>query len=262
MNNNAPYITAWTALKDVNNDGYKDLAFVINFNAFATCNSCTVSTGSLNLYGWKLSILSASTSASGSITKQISPTGVATSGDYHYTGYIGNATTSLAGYEIKVLAVRLWASHVAGTANTTASSMNQYINNGQVQLKGISLYGRGAATGTIYGWSWGSTNVAGTQYAQLPNYDASNTRFVLLQANPTPLTSFGTSGTFDVTQPEWGYPLVWEYGSSASFVSYDIWIHTAAGALTTGDYYYLTLELDTQASASSQIAAVKITVQG
>ena len=262
MNNNAPYITAWTVLKDVNNDGYKDIAFVINFNSFATCNSCTVSTGQINLYGWKLSILSASTSASGSITKQVSPTGVATSGDYHYTGYIGNATTSLAGYEVKVLAVRLWSSHVAGTANTTASTMSTYINNGQVQVKGISLYGIGAKTQTVYGWSWGSTTIGGTQHYDLPQFDSANTRWTLWQANPTPLTSNGLTGSADVTQPEWGYPIVWEYGAGASFFSYDIWVHTAAGALTTGDYYYLTLELDTQASASSQVAAVKITLQG
>lgn len=260
FNSNPSYITGWSAIKDINRDGYDDLAFTINFNAFASCNSCTVSTGQINLYGWKLSILSASTSASGSITKQVSPTGIATAGDYHYTGYIGNSTTSLAGYEIKVLAVRLWSSHVAGTANTT--QLTPQINNGGVSVKAVTLYGIGPQTGYTYGWSWGSTSIANTVQNQLPQFDAANTRWVLFQANPTPLSSTGLTGTADVTQPEWGYPIVFEYGASASFFAYDIWVHTAAGILISGDLYYLTLELDTQASASSQVAAVKITLQG
>jgi len=236
VTNNPAYITGYDLDTDYNKDGINDIRFALNLKSLTIQAGQVKPTVTINLVSWK-------DSTSDTVTNISSPTGMTTAGDYHATGYMA---MSGEGYEMKVNRIIIWVSHT-NAANTTASSLSTKFLAGTVYIPEFRFSGTGAQTGTVYGQTWkGLTG----------KYDSSNTRTVVWTAN--------RNGVEDLTQTEWGAPYVYERASGSSWLTYDIWVHTASGALTASSLYYLYLEVihTTPAGTQSSSTSLKITLTG
>lgn len=236
VKNNPAYITGYDVATDYNKDGINDIRFALNLKALTIAAGQTKPTVTINLVAWK-------DSTADTVTNISSPTGMTTAGDYHATGYM---SMSGEGYEMKVSRIIIWVSHT-NAANTTAGSLSTKFLAGTAYIPQFRFSGVGAQTSTTYGQTW--TGLTGA-------YDSSNTRIVVFTAN--------SGGVTDLTQTEWGAPYIYERASGSSWLTYDIWIHTASGALTASSVYYLYLEVihTTPAGTQSSATSLKITLTG
>ena len=223
------YITSWS-LKDVDNNGQKDIVFKLNVASLSIKAGQTAATLNILNYAWK-----AMTNA-GSLTNISSPTGMTTAGDYHNTFYYDTWTGE--GYELRLVKVQIYSTNASGVTNSSSNSgsIGALFNAGTVQLKSLIFRGTSASSSVIptkvYGQEFGGTS-----------WDNSNSYFQLWQAT--------YQGVTDVTQTNYGMPFVYDRQAGASFLQGDLWLHTSSSAMTSGSKYYLTITLTFQSPAAA-----------
>jgi len=224
------YVSSWD-LKDVDQNGQQDYVFKLNVASLSVKAGQTAATLNINLYAWKVM------TNAGSLSNISSPTGMTTAGDYHNTGYYGSWTGE--GYELRMTKMQLYSTNASGTTNSSsnAGSTGILFNAGTVQVKQITFKGTGSQTGTTYGQVFGGVP-----------WDNSNSYFQLYQAN--------RNGVTDVTQTNFAMPFIYERQSGATWLQFDIWIHTSSSAMTSGAKYYVTLTLTFQKTDASTFTEV------
>ena len=234
---NSNWITSYSANTDLDHNGQYELLFKLNLLSIKYNIGQTPSV-QVNLYTWKVD--------TATVTSLSNPTfSVAAGGDLDITGYMLYAGG--AGYVLPVAQVNVWISHAA-SANTTAASLSTIIAASGFWLVSLRFTGVGAVTNTVYGTTWNA-----------PTYDPSNTRYVMYQANDA---HDGAPGTIDVHQPTWAMQMVYERGSGATWLQFDIKAHASAGALTANKVYYVYLEflvLTSTGSSASEGLKTSIT---
>jgi hypothetical protein len=232
---NSNWITSYSTNTDLDHNGQYELLFKLNLLSIKY-NIGQTPTVQLNLYTWKVD--------TATVTSLSNPTfSVAAGGDLDITGYMLYAGG--AGYVLPVAQVNVWWSQAA-TANTTGLAAVQAASG--FWLVSLRFTGVGAVTNTVYGTTWAA-----------PTYDPSNTRYVMYQANDA---HDGAPGTIDVHQPTWAMQMVYERGSGATWLQWDIKAHASAGALTATKVYYVYLEflvLTSTGSSASEGLKTSIT---
>ena len=232
---NALWIKSYSTNTDLDHNGQYELLFKLDLSSIVY-NIGQTPTVQINLYTWKVD--------TATVTSLSNPTfSVAAGGDLDITGYMlyGGG----AGYVLPVAQVNVWWSQAA-TANTTGLAAVQAASG--FWLVSLRFTGVGAVTNTVYGTTWAA-----------PTYDPSNTRYVMYQANDA---HDGAPGTIDVHQPTWAMQMVYERGSGATWLQFDIKCHASPGALTASKVYYVYLEflvLTSTGSSASEGLKTSIT---
>ena len=221
-------IPAYT-LKDIDSNGQMDLVFTLDISGLAPLTAGETSKPvNIALYSWKAQ------TNSGALVSISSPTGMNTAGDYHATGYYG--TWSGEGWQLRLVKAQI-------APKNTTGDVDDKFEAGTLQLKAFTFRGMGSS-GVVYGAKWEGVN-----------YDAAQDIYLWYQAN--------WSGSTDVTQVNYGMPFKYERQSGASWLQFDISIHTSSGTLTASSKYYITITLTFAApDASTFTETLDVTLTG
>jgi len=213
---NPNWITGWQANTDLDNNGQYELLFKLSL-ASIQYNIGQTPSVQINMYKWKVD--------TATVTSLSNPTfSVAAGGDLDITGYMLYAGG--AGYVLPVAQINVWISHT-NAANTTASSLSTLITASSFYLVNCKVQGFGGTTGKQYGQTFNPGA-----------YDPSNTRYVVYQATDT-----HDGGTVvDTHQPNWALPFVYERGSGATWLQFDLKFHASAAGMTASKVYYVYIE--------------------
>jgi len=216
-------IKSWNTLTDINNDGQPDITFVLNIGNPAP-NGNNAPNFQFNIYGWKQATSAGQFSWVAVSGTTSTSTGYHTAGTYTISGYAKEADG--VGYEVKLAALRLWASDSAAANASFPAAL--FANNG-LQLTGFSFGAPGAnAIGTLkpnptyYGGAWGTASIQGFTTQAMPAYDPSNTRWVFFAAPANSL--------------EQSMPIVFERGSGLSWASFNINFQSFGGPTSSSRY--------------------------
>ncbi len=224
-------------LKDVDTNGQLDQVYPLDFSGLKEAGSTGLALAPISLISWNGDYTVTPTNIS-------SPTGMATAGDYHATGYIAAFTST---YQLQVQIIRL-------TCNTTAASIGLKFAAGTSTVKSFTLMGVGPQTGTTYGRVWIPSDFAN------PSYDAAQAQWDIYKASSS--TVHDSKGAVDVSQVNYGMPIVNERQTGTTWLMYDIWIHTTAD-ITATNQHYVTLSITNTNPAGTQTTnTLQITLIG
>lgn len=211
VSRNAPFLTGWM-LRDIDNDGIMDIVFTLDVSMFPDlAGGQTTQPVALHIFAWR-------SQAAITMTAISSPTGMTTAGDYHVTGYFSAWTGE--GYQLRLVKAQIGTSNSGSTAVTANATIGALFVAGTLQLKGLTL-----------------SDVKGkyTQVYSTVPYDAANSWFLLYSAN--------YNGATDPTQAEYGTNFIYQRQAGASWMGYDIWLHSSSGAMTAANKYYAIIYL-------------------
>lgn len=241
LKNNKPYITGYMLRDLAASPGQKSIIFTLDVSSFVPlapgATQAIPQAVNVNLYSWKNQAGAMTITAAGT-----APTGMTTAGEYHSIGYLTGWTAE--GYELRLVNVEVGTSNAASTSVTANATIGGLFAAGTLQMHQMSIRGSGPQTGTLYGAQWTA-----------PSYSPGVNYFLLYSANH--------NGVTDTSQVNYGLPYPYERNAGASWMGYDIWWTTSAGALTAGSKYYAIIYLTfLQPDASIINAYLVITLTG